>query len=952
MKESKTAYAYLIEHMDKPSFIKVWDIAYDFVRKLPSGLSDELHESLNRGVEELDTEPLLQMYMYAFGKMHNAKLQFAFSQTGNRLTDEGQIQIIDYGCGQGLSSICYHDFIIEHNPKQKVAKIVLIEPSTLALSRAELMCSRFYPDTEIVAVNSSFDNLNQEDITILPEVTTLHIFSNILDIASYNLQHLIQIVSNLNSARNEVVIVSPIVNNARTQRLKTFATRFNGHIYYENYLGKRQLDEERDWTCSILLCSDRTDQELIVSKCDKIFEEAQSFKDNKNSNWEDENSIKMFRELQICAESGDAKCQNQLGIWYIKGIGTSPNIHMANEWFQKASQQEYPNAVANLALSYDLGEGVTQNYNMAFNLYQKAYNLNFLQVSARLAIYYLKGYGCVKDTRKAIELLQNASEHNITDAQTLLGKLYFNGRIIDKNVKQALSLWETAGEQNNPVALRWLGNYYSNPKNKEQDLPRAIKYYTKAAMLSDIKSIKILIELFQQSKNLELFCNEQFDAFLLAAKIGIPEISNITNTRENFTETDGLQYACHGLIMTGSPYVMVIEEEIMFIRTIDNETYSIKDGVRVINNGAFLDCHQLRRLEIPASVNFIGANAFRGCYLPDSIKLPNSLVYIGDQALAFVSSNPDYVENKKTQSVIYIPESVQIINGNPFCQNTIIHNNSLRFKVIDNVLYSADGKTLISYCSNSEEFIIPKGVERIGVGAFRHTNIKKVEFPQSLKIIDKYAFSHTCIERFEFPQSLEIIDQFAFSHTWIKAGIIFPKYLKKIKGKAFDFFGVDNIDFTFLSDRTDVDPDAFGTCAYLNLVKVPKGSLSHYRPIFAQCGVNQMIDEDFIFEHNLYLNLDRTEIITTNLESYPEDDNNEDDNHEYVIPEGICKIRDGAFGSLFYIQSIKFPKTLKEFSEEMFNEEVEIKKIYVPIGHKIYFASKLPDFEDIIEEIE
>ena len=61
MKESKTTYAYLIEHMQNPSFQKVWDIAYDFVHKLPSELCDELHESLNRGVDVLDSEPMLQM---------------------------------------------------------------------------------------------------------------------------------------------------------------------------------------------------------------------------------------------------------------------------------------------------------------------------------------------------------------------------------------------------------------------------------------------------------------------------------------------------------------------------------------------------------------------------------------------------------------------------------------------------------------------------------------------------------------------------------------------------------------------------------------------------------------------------------------------------------------------------------------------------------------------------
>ena len=109
MKESKTTYAYLIEHMQNPSFQKVWDIAYDFVHKLPSELCDELHESLNRGVDVLDSEPMLQMYIYAFGKMHNAKLLHAFNHLQNRVLKNDKIVIIDWGCGQGLAYLCYHD---------------------------------------------------------------------------------------------------------------------------------------------------------------------------------------------------------------------------------------------------------------------------------------------------------------------------------------------------------------------------------------------------------------------------------------------------------------------------------------------------------------------------------------------------------------------------------------------------------------------------------------------------------------------------------------------------------------------------------------------------------------------------------------------------------------------------------------------------------------------------
>ena len=207
MKESRTTYSYLIEHMHEPSFQKIWDIAFDFVRKLPSDLCDELHESLNRGVDVLDSEPLLQMYIYAFGKMHNAKLQYAFEHLQKNVFKYREIEIIDYGCGQGLATICYHDFLQEHNIEQIVKRITLIEPSTMALSRAELLCSRFYPDAEINVINKQFDDLTNEDLSLSLEIPTIHLLSNILDVDSYDLQHFSQIVKERSVGDNEYVLV-------------------------------------------------------------------------------------------------------------------------------------------------------------------------------------------------------------------------------------------------------------------------------------------------------------------------------------------------------------------------------------------------------------------------------------------------------------------------------------------------------------------------------------------------------------------------------------------------------------------------------------------------------------------------------------------------------------------------------------------------------------------------
>ena len=224
MKESKTIYSYLIEHMESPSFKKVRDLACDFVRKLPQELCDELHNSLNRGVDILDSEALLQMYFYAFGEMHAAKLNYAFEHLQQYIKEAKEVELIDYGCGQGMASICYHDFIKNVNPSQEISRVTLIEPSEMALSRASLLCSHFYPNAEIVTVNKDFENLSEKDIELSSSIPTIHLFSNILDVESYEIEKIAQLVKTISSGDNEYVIVSPIQNANRMKRLKDFVT--------------------------------------------------------------------------------------------------------------------------------------------------------------------------------------------------------------------------------------------------------------------------------------------------------------------------------------------------------------------------------------------------------------------------------------------------------------------------------------------------------------------------------------------------------------------------------------------------------------------------------------------------------------------------------------------------------------------------------------------------------
>lgn len=354
------------------------------------------------------------------------------------------------------------------------------------------------------------------------------------------------------------------------------------------------------------------------------------------------------------------------------------------------------------------------------------------------------------------------------------------------------------------------------------------------------------------------------------------------------------------------------------------KSYKVKDGVRLICNGAFCDCKKLERIELPSSLNFIGDNAFARCYLLNEIILPDSLLYVGDGA--FDCDSPFSDENRTQPLHITIPSSVEMIAGNPFCYNTIIDCHNERFKLIDNSLYSADGKVLISCCSKKQVFTVPTGVERIGRSAFLKSPIEKVVLPPTLRIIDKYAF---------YGASCRVNDG------------VFPESLEEIRDKAFyGSRGVYDGCVSFPSNVIKVSPDAFDFEDDIMLIRVPKGRIDYYRTILPECVHHKICDEDVVFDNGLYLNKDKTELIAVSgMEG------------DYIIPEGITKIRDRAFGLCF--DSVTFPASLKDFTSNIFDSEQETfgedflmaEQIFVPSGTIDFFSERLPKYKDIIEEI-
>ena len=74
---------------------------------------DKLWSDLNQGVDLLTTHELMCQYIFSYGNMHEAKIKTALSSIRNpQEVFNTDIAIVDWGCGQGLATVCFFDFLI------------------------------------------------------------------------------------------------------------------------------------------------------------------------------------------------------------------------------------------------------------------------------------------------------------------------------------------------------------------------------------------------------------------------------------------------------------------------------------------------------------------------------------------------------------------------------------------------------------------------------------------------------------------------------------------------------------------------------------------------------------------------------------------------------------------------------------------------------------------------
>lgn len=217
--EKNTAYSKFLENVPS-TFNAIKQISvnqYSLIKK------DSIFYSLKSGVNILTEESQLYAYLHSYGDMHYKKLSSAFKCLPPEILNSG-INIVDWGCGQGLATISFIDYF---NNNVKINHISLIEPSEIALKRAALHIVKFNQSISLKTINKDFDNLNSSDFSNTNQVPTLHLFSNIIDIDLFSLTALLKLINSTFDGENYFVCVSPCINALRTGRLDRFMKSFS-----------------------------------------------------------------------------------------------------------------------------------------------------------------------------------------------------------------------------------------------------------------------------------------------------------------------------------------------------------------------------------------------------------------------------------------------------------------------------------------------------------------------------------------------------------------------------------------------------------------------------------------------------------------------------------------------------------------------------------------------------
>lgn len=373
----------------------------------------------------------------------------------------------------------------------------------------------------------------------------------------------------------------------------------------------------------------------------------------------------------------------------------------------------------------------------------------------------------------------------------------------------------------------------------------------------------------------------------------------------------------------------------------------IPDTVKFIGNNAFSRCEQLSVIDIPKSVERIGAMAFFAAPFEKTLG-EDEFVIINDSILYKYNGESDIVtipegifciggygfyENDLTE--VIIPDSVKYIETQTFanCKNlksvTVpsaeyigdvaflgcisLETADINAREIDYSAFSGCttlcnvslketcimGGSVFAECISLKEIILPESLVSIGNGVFRESGLVETDIPTGITEINTDTFKDcTSLSRVGLHNGIKAVRDSAFSGCTALTEIILPDGLTFIGETAFYNCGLTSI--TIPDSVIEVGFNAFMKCTSLSRVQLSKGmSVIPYSCFDGCVALSELIIPDGVTEIKVNAFQDTPELKTVDL------------------PDGLKILELNCFYNSG-IKAVFIPDSVEEFNRQAF----------------------------------
>lgn len=226
--ETEQAEYFIETNTDYSNSLEDIELSFDVIRNIAVSKCRGIETHLaGRGVTPLRDENELYVYLLRYGKMHKAKLESCFNEFP--FTEISHpIELVDWGCGQGLASLVFCDFLKRNEIEITVSKITLIEPSLLSIKRAALHLQTYPTLQTAKTICKSFNDLELQDLRTEENKIKIHLLSNVLDIDDtyFSQSNLIELIKHSQKGLNYFICCSPYITDFKTNRIDNFVRSF------------------------------------------------------------------------------------------------------------------------------------------------------------------------------------------------------------------------------------------------------------------------------------------------------------------------------------------------------------------------------------------------------------------------------------------------------------------------------------------------------------------------------------------------------------------------------------------------------------------------------------------------------------------------------------------------------------------------------------------------------